>query len=373
MAKNPSKSKRRTQVPSKKATAPANPGRRSFVKFGVLAGGALGVWATLADTAGLLPWLKLASNKLRYGVSIPDATQVAAKLLFGIREFHTSIVPAASNPNVRERLLQVTSPLKVSSSAEMLNYFSRATVEASAFLQPLFLGPIADHFAGYDRVEELLRANKKESIVALGTPTSNSLIRDMMLYREREDSRQGHEHQPNDAVRFPILFELRRERIVSAENQRDAWYRPKSLSGEASSEMIPNWGITDTHGELLLPATDGEGRLLEDFLVISSVPNMLDPECVERNLPVTCIGGTHSVGTVALRELLEHETILHSLVEQLSSRGSPKFWQAVIRVQLDPESGQPASLLLEPDLIGAIEVDKNALMREIGNMPILRA
>lgn len=347
----------------RKRPSPVNADRRSFLKtFAWVSGGAV-VWGTLADTAGLSPWIKLGSDKARYGLSIPEATHASAKALFGIRQHHTSIVPAASNPTIRKRLMQITSPVRASNREEMLKYFSKATVDASAFLQPLLHDPVVNHFVGYDEVNEILRANRQESIVALGTPTSNSLIRNLMTYREYEDPADGHEYQANDAIQLPILFELRRRQIVSADNQRDAWYRPQSFAGEPVPELIPNWGITTAESDLLLPATDGQGRLLEDFLVISSLPNVLRPESVERRLPVICIGGTHSVGTLALKDVLEDPAILPGLEQELRSKGSPDFWQALIRVELNPESGKPVSLFLERKFVQPVEVNQSLLMQ----------
>ena len=359
MRKNQQKGKHPNRAKKKRTLAPALISRRSFLKFSYYAT-LLGV---AADTAGLSHWFKLGKDKLRYGLSIPETTQVAAKALFGIRQHHTSIVPAASNPNVRERLIRLTAPVKVHDREEMMNYFSQATVDASTFLQPLLQDPVSKLILGYTEVDELVRANPREQIIAFGTPTSNSLVRYLMCYQEYEDAKEGHEYKQNDAIHLPILFELRRSMIAAAANQRDAWYRPKAFGVGTLPDLIPNWGIALEDGELILPATDGSGRLFEDFLVISSLPNVLHSESVERELPVVCIGGTHSVGTLAFKDVLEDKLLLSTIEQELRSLGNPPFWQAVIRAELDPSSSKVSSLFLEKKLIKKVEVNTTLLMQ----------
>ena len=335
--------------------------RRTFL-LGSLGVGAFSLWGTLAGKLGLGAWIRRGlDKKIQYDISIPPETKELARTLFQIHQHQISILPAASNPNVRDRLIELSLPKQVTNTEQLLQYFSLATVNASVFFQPFFDGPLEEHFADYEQVETLVRANKTKNIIALGTPTSNSLIRSMMSYREYANPHEGHEHLPNDGIRFPILFELRRSAIKSAGNQLDARYRAKTPSGELSAEKIPNWGLVGADGQLLLPATDGEGTLLSDFLVISVIPNLLSPECVEKELPIVCIGGTHSVGTLALKNLLEDEHLLLSLKERLEALGSPIFWQASIRVVLEYKTEKIEKLVIYE--VEPVEVNKAVLMK----------
>lgn len=355
--KNTRRIGRKTAPSPPKRHAPVNVRRRALLgAFLGLPAVAATTWGVVADTFGLAPVMRMAREKFSFGIAIPDSTKAAARAVLGILRHRTSLVPADSNPIVRPRLAPLANPITVSNASELFAYFSKATVEASACLVPLLQEPLTGHYAGYDEVNAILRANPHERILAFGTPTSNSLIRTLMSYREYADPNLGHAYIRNDAIDLPIMFELRRSAVVAADVQRDVWYQPQPFGQATLPPKIPNWGLT-IDGQLHLPATDGGGRLLEDFLVISAVPNLLHPSSVERSLPVVCIGGTHGVGTMAVRDLLESELLLPSLESELRSLGNPSFWQAVVRVELDGPGGATKSLRLEKRWIRKIEVD----------------
>jgi hypothetical protein len=331
--------------------------RRSFFE-------ALGVstlLGVLADSLSLGQWARGVYEGVTLGILIPERTKLAARTVFGINRHETSIIPAASNPFVRERLRQANGPVAVESRDDLLKYFSRATVDASACLAPLLQDSLGEHLAGYAEVSTLLRANPDNQILTFGTPTSNELARRLMGYVELANPTDGHRHVPNDALAFPILFELEREAILNAPMARDHWYRPLPFMNKPRPDRIPNWGLR-VDGVVRLPLTDGEGLLREDFLVISALPNLFHPESVERGRPVMNIGGTHGVGTTAFKHLLEDDFALPMLDGELIRLGRPRYWQAVLRVELDAPGGEVASVTPIVEMVRAIDVHDRALL-----------
>jgi hypothetical protein len=337
---------------------PTKMNRREFIDkvspwIGVVGTG-LSTWQIIG------PWL----NKLISPPTISDGTRRAAEDLFFLNRGHISIVPASSNPNVRERLLALTKDTTVSSYSDLDKYFSRATIQASEAFKP-FLFPSRDreefeHLVSYEQVQHVIAADTNHTIIALGTPTSNHLIRDMMFYEEMPDSQDGHRYREEfgDLVHLPIKFELLAENIKKG-NSRDIWYNSLNIkSGEA--KKIPNWGIINQHNNLLLPATIN-GRLIEDFLVISVIPNLTAPDNIERQVPIVCIGGTHAAGTLAIEKLLQSEDCLTSLKSELERLNRPVFWQAVFRVLLDAD-GAFRQMHLEKDMVQPVGYDQRNLM-----------
>jgi hypothetical protein len=179
-----------------------------------------------------------------------------------------------------------------------------------------------------------------------------------MGYEELEDPTHGHRHVPNDAVHFPILFELERAAIFRSPETKNHWYRPLPFKNAQLPEKIPNWGLR-IDGEVLLPSTDGEGHLHHDFLVISALPNLFDPESLEAGRAVINIGGTHGVGTTAFKRLMEDEDALPALNRELAllaRQGRPRYWQAVFQVELDRPGGKATHVTLMQKYVRKIDV-----------------
>jgi hypothetical protein len=334
----------------------------SIARRDLLIGSSLAVvWGVIADTQANWPLLQSLSGP---GPREREIEAVAADL-FHLRSHHTSIVPAASNPAMRQRLLQFKRSPNVARHADLERYFSAATVDAACAIGSMLVGQSPDRTVDYEAARKLLKANTRAAVVAIGTPTSNELVRKLYQYRELEGSTSGHEHITDDAIHYPITFALLASDVVQHPIERDRFYRGRAMLGRTSA-LVPNWGLRFREREVVLPRTDGTGALLEDFLVLARVPNWLAPEAIERQAGVVCIGGTHSVGTMAIRHLLRDKSALPQLQQGLSALGRPPFWQAVIRVELAGPNGEVAKLTLERELVVAIETNPLKLLQRHG-------
>lgn len=340
--------------------------RRKFISelstwVGIIGGG-FGV----AQVVG--PWLlhELTSP------NISDRARRAAEDLFYLNKRHISIAPASNNPNVRERLIALKKNTQITSYDQLFSYFSTATIKASNAFKPFLFPPEGknkfEHLVNYETVQRIIAADSNHTIIALGTPTSNHIVRDMMFYEEMPNPKDGFMyHKPyQDLIHMPIRFELLANVILS-EDSNDIWYNSKDINGNPGKK-IPNWGIRTPLDKLLLPATNN-GVLLEDFLVISVLPNFTSPDNVDRQVPVVCMGGAHAAGTLAIRKLLETEDCLTSLQSELERLGRPTFWQAVFRVSLNSDSGDVRQLHLEKDMVRKVDVDRDKLVEYAENNP----
>ena len=340
--------------------------RKSFIiDLRDLVIGAVGI---VSSVYGLEPWLTSISKELVYGIDIPDDSFNTIKTLFHINSCKTSIVPASKNPNVRERLELLSKDRNVSKYEDLFRFFSRATVEASNYFKPLLLGSSSNdqihYLPDYKSVNKVLDSDKHHTIIALGTPTSNHLVRAMMFYKELKNSRDGHQRIQSfdDIIHMPYQFELRKSVIISGEDQSNAWYRSRNPDGTISADRIPNWGLEGADNRPLLPTINpDDGTLLEDFLVISVIPNFLQIKTIEENVPVICMGGTHSIGTLAIKNLFESFNCIRDLNAAWNAKGRPKFWQAVFRVELKPSTDDVRNLHLID--IKPVEIHHNKLKK----------
>jgi hypothetical protein len=336
--------------------------RRKFVGKAALTTAGLYV-GLFTNGLGIGQVIKGWIDKGKTDPKVAEKLRLAAEDLFYLNKGQISLAPASNNPNVRSRLLALSENPTIHSYRDLFNYFSNATIEASNAFRP-FLFPTEgkdayEHLVSYDKVKKIVATDTNHTIIALGTPTSNHIIRDMMFYSEMTNPDDGHVRHPQDMIDMPIKFELSAAQI--RKHPKHTEYRSRGPKGEISKK-IPNWGIINPHGHLLLPATD-DGFLLEDFLVISVIPNFKHPDNIERDVPVVCMGGTHAAGTLAIKELLISENCLTSLQEQLKEIGNPLFWQAVFRIKLKSPYGTFQSISLEKEMVKEVIVDRTELLK----------
>lgn len=273
---------------------------------------------------------------------LPEKNQELIRQIFRILPYQTTIVPASSNPRIEEQLKKISRETPIREDADLLDYFSTATLRASEAFCPIFLNQekadMKDCRFGYRQWDKVLNASTTNNILALGSPTSNYAIRTAMFYDNIPDKKLCFRMDPEAPtyVTTPYQFALDEAEIMRFGNPGDRLYHAKGKEGQ-KGEQIPNWGLKTGEEQLILPKVNpADGLLLEDFLVISMMPNTFHPDNVDRNIAVICIGGTHSLGTIATKNLLQSESCLQALKDRLESMDSPPYWQAVFRIELEP-------------------------------------
>jgi hypothetical protein len=253
-----------------------------------------------------------------------------------------SLIPAAHNPNVVTRIDPRTDPYQAFSKVPLL--------AAKAF---------AGVLTGLDDkirpIDELVRLNGEGNIVAFGSPTSNLVARIAMRYAEVGDGRRGAEYYPTDALGLKILFELNGERII---NSQDTAHRSYRSVVNGKEEEIPNWGIRRLDGSIICPEMQG-GTPVQDYLVISNLPNLFNSSSFSNGHRIINFGGTHSAGTRAVQRLMQDEVTLQKLHDGVralqGNRSEFPYWQARILVDGVIPDGPPLRL----DVMEVEEVEVN--------------
>lgn len=222
------------------------------------------------------------------------------------------------------------------------------------------------------RYEEVFREHDREcNIITFGSPSSNAIARASLGYTADPNGR--YELQPHfEPEKYPVRYDLTDETATIKRN-RDQYREPK-------------WSIS-TPERRLETKLARDDTLLEDYLVISCVPNLLSEKTtgileakatlkalraepdheskragssaklkelnelekmaglgVEGMHRVLVLGGLHGPGTGAARLLLSDKgraKILERRVREEKLDG--KFWQAVIKVsevRIDPKTGR---------------------------------
>ena len=159
--------------------------------------------------------------------------------------------------------------------------------------------------------------NANRSLFCAGGPISNQVSRYALEYRllNPDDDRQGVKriHEPV----FTLAYEYVGE--TSLLNQIT------SQIIEGTPHSVPDWSIIETASGAPLPRREG----YFDYLLITVLPQILDPKGFDRECKIVIAGGGHGVGTLATVSLLSDRKSVETLYDL--TRGY-LYWQALIPV-----------------------------------------
>lgn len=191
--------------------------------------------------------------------------------------------------------------------------------------------------AGFDVLAKGAAAREKlqvdatdSSLLLFGSPTSEGLSRVIFDYTELPD-RDGLSliDPPLD---FPYAWELDPEKVGDGRVGR-------LVKGKGLVERPP-WQIKG-RSTRLVPETDSEGLISEDYLLITRMRNFLSPDAEGEGKFLVSFGGAHGTGTRAVGLLLSDKRLMQRVLEELkrshmSSSGQlggvPKAYQLLFRV-----------------------------------------
>jgi hypothetical protein len=140
---------------------------------------------------------------------------------------------------------------------------------------------------------------------------------------------------------------------------------------------IPNWGVRIPSNKYpLLPDLTLDGKLVQDYLIISSLPNVLNRASLDAGHRIINFGGTHREGTQAVEQLFTNEEILRDLTARVAKKkkndAHEPYWQALVLVNCDPNNNT-VSLSHVIDLL-EVEVQPRALnkLTDINHKDLMR-
>lgn len=251
-----------------------------------------------------------------------DIKELFAELFLGTQE-KVYLIPAQDNPNVVPNLQRL--------AVDPYEVFTHTTLGAARSFAGV-LDIVEDRIK---RVEQLVSLNGEGNLVTFGSPTSNLIARTALRYGEIGDGKKGSEVFPSDAIDFKVLYELNGEKILRSGSS----HRFLKRIVNNQEHQIPNWGIRKPGGVILCPETQ-DGSLVQDYLVISSLPNIFKRNAFDAGHRIINFGGTHREGTEAIGNLIKNKSLLEDLKLRLSrlrgNQGEYPYWQALILVDCDP-------------------------------------
>jgi hypothetical protein len=202
------------------------------------------------------------------------------------------------------------------------------------------------------------------SLISFGSPTSNLITRTSHQFEMKEDELRGGIYIPNPAFDLKIRYELDAD-VIEKQQSPDITYQRIGVDGSVST--VTNWGIRLPNGEIMLPKTQNS-RVVEDYLLISSLPNTFNLAACNNGHTAISFGGTHSEATRAIGKLFTNTSILKALCKKVKE-AKTSYWQALIAVKCNPTDSsiggveldrivEFSSVEVHPKLLGAM-VEKN--------------
>ena len=275
--------------------------RRKLIQGGL----ALLVLPTIAGAGGMLLGTSILDALPKPPAPIDEGTLDLAKRVFFGSNGHFKVVPAFQElPPLLGELrpqYEMTKPTKDAvRSLENLVHLSKGHIE------------LARTIPAHD-----LDGN----LFLLGGPMRNMPVRALM--GECGTSSSFVHNKSRRPLRLPLHFDIRSSVSNSAESHERV-YR----SEFTGAPLRPNVGVW-TGASYEMPDLDEQGRPTEDYVVVTSMPNIFSRKALDAGHRVVAFSGTHGVGTRAIELLLRKEEILAEF-NRLNSKHHG--WQTVIYV-----------------------------------------
>ena len=109
-----------------------------------------------------------------------------------------------------------------------------------------------------------------------------------------------------------------------------SYKRPVLRLWEGESWPVRKWFISDRHGRpQFIPASDRNGYLNKDYLMLLVVPNTFTEEAFYSGQKHMVIAATHGLAQLAVKDVLDNDAILKELIEV---RERSECFQAIIEV-----------------------------------------
>ncbi len=144
-----------------------------------------------------------------------------------------------------------------------------------------------------------IKPDYTKNLLSVGSPTSDLFSRKFMGFMpDAEDD--TYMMLCRCPVALPYIFKLDRESVGKTTITRLVQDKQMEVSR-------PNWFIDDGK-EQYVPQHNDEGRLVDDYLLITSLPNYMHPNGDFENSRILNFGGTHGVATRAVRQIFSLES-----------------------------------------------------------------
>lgn len=200
--------------------------------------------------------------------------------------------------------------------------------------------------------------NIQGNIVALGSPATNALTTGIMQYRPfLKKPEHGFFRENKTFFDLPFEYYMNGKQLL----KDNRIYKRRVLH---DLKVGPNWGIyNNIDNQLIIPKTSESGILLNDYLLVTVLPNIYELKGVDTDSKIIIFGGAHGTGTKAIELLLSNNKILKKLVRQTKNI---RYWQALIEIDsisYDPQTHEATPFKLsEEAVIVPIFIDEKRIL-----------
>jgi hypothetical protein len=177
--------------------------------------------------------------------------------------------------------------------------------------------------------EDEIRVSLRRSVVTAGSPASDGLSRVMFGYEGAPDHLSRTSNHP---IQTPYHW------LLNAADVNPAKYY---IGGELVDR--PNWNVADAGGSALdAPATNDNGVLVSDWLLVTRLRNFLNQDAFTRGDFILSVAGAHGLGTMAAGMLVRDASMCREIDSRLR-HGQAEF-QVLVKVAAD--GAQPTEIEL---------------------------
>ena len=223
--------------------------------------------------------------------------------------------------------------------------------ESSAFRASVDLGA-AFGLTGSDWLESAVhtdgfpgQVDGDTDLVTTGSPISDPVTARLMEYSGPD---RYHLQRPKDPlIDLPVSFQIDAKGLPIGSKMATRY-----VAGEVRE--MPNWQIAVRDRLLPPPKLSRDRWIQSDYLTVSRLPNLIDPNAFIRGSEAIVVAGTHGIGTEAIGLLLGDNTRLAKIQ---NSRMQHSYFQALVEVPEIDHGNNGGILRSTPMSLGDVLVE----------------
>lgn len=209
--------------------------------------------------------------------------------------------------------------------------------------------------------QNLLNIDTDRDIIAIGSPVSDFLSKVLLEY---EGMGYGLNRKKKSLIQLPFEYIMNQELV-------DFSVAPARRFVAGVEKTMPNWRMKERGRFLPPPRLDNRGWIQTDYLLITKIPNILTRKAFLSGRQALIVGGTHGVGTYAIRNLLSRADILAELWKNIYDK---PYYQILIPIPeiehkiLETENGITLlshAVELGRPIVRQIDIDDEKILKKI--------
>lgn len=212
-----------------------------------------------------------------------------------------------------------------------------------------------------ETIPNLTNIQSNQDVLAFGSPVSDTFSK---LILEYEGEGYQLTRKKNPTIQIPFEYVMHKDLV-------DFSLAPARRFVAGEEKTMPNWRIRENGKFFPPPKLDERGWISTDYLLITRLPNFLTRKAFLSGSQVLVIGGTHGVGTYAIKNLISQSKMLKEIRRRI--HGKP-YYQILLPIEsIDHELVQTENGLtllshaqqLGNPIVRTIDVDDEKILKRI--------